>query len=116
MDYYIRKFCCINLSEPISQFVLLKSFVCKVILAWHDDSGHLGMERTLDLLQKRFFWPKMADDVCIDICTCVRCARFKQPWEKNEMQPILISYPLELIHLNFLTLGGKQMTIGVLTF
>ena len=23
------------------------------------------------------------------------------------MQPILVSYPLELIHLDFLTLGGK---------
>ena len=32
---------------------------------------------------------------------------FKQPQEKAEMQPILVSYPLELIHLDFLTLGGK---------
>ena len=23
------------------------------------------------------------------------------------MQPILVSYPLELVHLDFLTLGGK---------
>ena len=26
---------------------------------------------------------------------------------KAEMQPILVSYPMELIHLDFLTLGGK---------
>ena len=31
----------------------------------------------------------------------------KQPQEKAEMQPILVSYPMELIHLDFLTLGGK---------
>ena len=43
-----------NHSEPISQFVLPKNFVCKVILACNDDSGHLGMERTLGLLQERF--------------------------------------------------------------
>ena len=24
------------------------------------------------------------------------------------MQPILVSYPLELVHLDFLTLGGKM--------
>ena len=59
-----------NHSGPISQFVLPKNFVCKVILACHDDSGHLGMERILGLLQERFFWPKMADDICIHICTC----------------------------------------------
>ena len=47
-----------NHPEPISQFVLPKCFVCKVILACHDDSGHLDMEGTLGLLQERFFWPK----------------------------------------------------------
>ena len=39
-----RKVLLKNHSEPISQFVLPKCFVCKVILACHDDNGHLGME------------------------------------------------------------------------
>ena len=58
-----------NHSGPISQFVLPENFVCKVILACHDDIDHLGMERTLGLLQERFFWPKMADDMHTHICT-----------------------------------------------
>ena len=92
--------------DPISQFVLPNSFICKVILAYHDDF-HLGIERTLGLLQERFFWPKMAHDMCIHIHTCDRCLRFKQPQVKSEMCPILVSYLLELVHLDFLTLGGK---------
>ena len=56
--------------ESTWQFVLPQNFVHMVILAFHDDNGHLGMERTLGLLQERFFWPKMADDVCVHICTC----------------------------------------------
>ena len=51
-----------NHSEQISQFVLPKNFVCKVILACHDDNGHLGMERTLDCYQNDSFgqkWQKM---------------------------------------------------------
>ena len=96
-----------NHSEPISQFVFPKNFVCKVILACHDDNGYLGMERTLGLLQEWFFWPKMAEDVQTHIHTCDRCIKFKQPHEKSEMQPILVSYPLELVHLDFLTFGGK---------
>ena len=59
-----------NHSEQISQFVLLKNFVHKVILACHDDNGHLGMERTLGLLQEWFFWPRMAEDVQTHIHTC----------------------------------------------
>ena len=97
-----------NHSGPISQFVLPKNFICKVILACHDGNGHLGMERTLGLLQERFLWPKMTDDVQTHICTCDRCIRIKQPQERSEMQPILVSYPLELVHLDFLTLGGKM--------
>ena len=78
-----------------------------MILAGHDNNGHLGMEQTLGLLQERFFWPKMAKDVQTHVCTCERCLRFKQPQERAEMQPILVSYPMELVHLDFLTLGGK---------
>ena len=52
-----------NHLELVAQFVLPKRFIGKVILDCHDDNGHLGMERTLGLLQERFFWPKMAEDV-----------------------------------------------------
>ena len=96
-----------NHPELVIQFVLPRRFICKVILACHDHNRHLGMEGTLGLLQERFFWPKMAEDVQTHICTCERCLRFKQPQEKVEMKPILVSYPMKLIHLNFLILGGK---------
>ena len=49
----------------------------------------------------------MADDVHISIHTSDRCTRSKLPQEETEMQPILVSYPLELIHLDFLTLEGN---------
>ena len=70
-----------NHPRPIVQFV---------ILACHDDNGHLGMERTLGLLQERFFWPKIAEDGRMHIHTCERCLRFQQPQERAEMQPILV--------------------------
>ena len=52
-----------NHPELVVQFALPKRFVHKVILAYHDENGHLGVEQTLGLLQERFFWPKMAEDV-----------------------------------------------------
>ena len=54
----------------------------------HGDYGHLRMERTLRLLQERFFWPKiaeMAGDLHTHICSCDRCLRFKQPQEKSKL-------------------------------
>ena len=44
--------------QPIAQFVLPKPFRCKTVLACHNDFGHMGMERTLGLLQERFFLAK----------------------------------------------------------
>ena len=34
--------------------------------------------------------------------------RFKQPPERAEMKPIKATYPLELVHLHFLTIGSKS--------
>ena len=60
------------------QFVLPKSFRKKTTLACHDYFGHLGIDKTLVLLQERFFWPKMNEDVWKHIKSCDRCLRFKQ--------------------------------------
>ena len=66
------------------------------------------MERTLGLLPKEVHLaPNGRRYVHIYIHTCDQCTRFKQPQGRTEMQPILFSYPLELIHLDVLTLGGK---------
>ena len=45
------------------QFVLPTSYRQKTVVACHDQFGHLGMDKTLVLLQERFFWPRMNDDV-----------------------------------------------------
>ena len=86
-------------------------------MALHDDFGHLGMEKTLGLLKDRFFWPKMSEDVRQYIRTCEWCTRFKQPVERAEMKPILCTHPMELVHINFLTVGhpesNKQINLMV---
>ena len=39
---------------------------------------------------------------------CDRCIKFKQPQEKAPLCPLEITYPFELIHLDFLSIGGKK--------
>ena len=78
------------------------------MLACHDFFGHLGMDKTLVLLQERFFWPKMNDDVRTHIRNCDRCLRFKQAPERDEMHAIETTYPMELVHMDFLTIGSKS--------
>ena len=51
----------------------------------HEDYGHLGMDRVLVLLQERYFWPKMSEDVRKYIRQCDRCMRFKKKKEQTEL-------------------------------
>ena len=66
------------------------------------------MDRVQILLQERFYWPKMSKDVRTVIRTCERCMHFKTTAQREEMYPITATYPLELIHLDFLSIGGKN--------
>ena len=70
----------------------------------HYDMGHLGVERTLDLVRARFYWPKMLSTVQEKIKTCDRCVRRKTPAERaTPMVNIKSSRQLELVCIDFLS-------------
>ena len=48
-----------------------------VLRSMHDDLGHLGVERTIDQLRSRFFWPKMSLEVEQYIKNCGECVTHK---------------------------------------
>ena len=72
--------------------------------ACHDDVGHLGLEKFLDLLKDRFFWAGMTTDMGNHIQICERCLFFKSKPQKTELYPITATHPLELIHMDFFTI------------
>ena len=49
--------------KEVRQLVLPKPLRKRMVLACHDEMGHMGMDRVLLLLQDRVFWPGMAKDV-----------------------------------------------------
>ena len=59
--------------KPIDQLVLPYKFRKRMVLACHDEMGHLGMDRTLLVLQDRVYWPRMSRDVRDHIRTCGQC-------------------------------------------
>ena len=97
-----------NTNKTVKQFVLPQQFRKRTVTVCHDDYGHMGMDCVLILLQERYFWPKMSDDVRKHIRCCDRCTRFKQLPEKEQLFPITATYPLEVIHIDFLMIGGKK--------
>lgn len=84
----------------------LRSVVLKSLL---DDMGHFGIDRTVDLVCSWFSWPRMATDVEAKINTCERCVRRKAlPEQATPLVNIKTTCPLELIFMDYLSLGPDQ--------
>ena len=80
----------------------------QVLEACHDEVGHLGIERMTSLLKDRFYWPKMENDIEEYVKTCPRCLKFKAILEKAELNIINVTRPLELVHIDFLTIEAPR--------
>lgn len=95
--------------EPTYQLVLPEEYRPDVFFQLHNQMGHLGTERTLDLVRSRFFWPRMSVDVCNKIKRCERCIRRKaQPEKAAPLVNIRTSRPLELVCMDFLSIEPDQ--------
>ena len=92
----------------VNQFVLPAPYRKCMVLACHDKMGHLGMDRTLLLLQDRVYWPGMSKDVHENIRTCDRCQCFKDRPDREEIEKTEAQYPLEIIRVDFLMISGKK--------
>ena len=101
------------------QLCLPRAFRQLAMEGCHDEIGHLGIERTLDLLRDRFYWPMMIEDVTNHVHSCERCIRFKAKQERAPLQPLTASYPMELVHMDYLTIesgrGGKDVNVLIIT-
>ncbi|XP_062372262.1 retrovirus-related Pol polyprotein from transposon 412 isoform X1 [Sardina pilchardus] len=99
--------------KEIHQLLLPKQFRMQVIHALHDDMGHLGVERTVDLVRDRFYWPKMTQTVEKYIGNCGRCVTWKSPCARAApLHQITSSGPMELVCIDFLSLEPDSSGIG----
>ena len=64
-----------------SQVVLPARLVKEVLLAAHDlpSSGHLGIDKTVEKVRERFYWPTLFNDVSRYCRTCLSCQNRKDP-------------------------------------
>ena len=99
-----------NTVRETNQFVLPERFRQRALEVCHDEFGHQGMDKTTLLLQKRFFWNNLVNETREHVRNCSRCLSFKTPEETTSLERIECSYPLEMIHLDFLSIGqpGKD--------
>ena len=101
------------------RLVLPEKYRLKSMQGCHNDFGHLVLERMIDLLCDRFYWPSMHIGVEQHIKNCCRCLKFKSTPQREELHPILATNPLELVHMDYLTIenpkGERDINMLVMT-
>ena len=51
-----------------------------IIKQFHDEFGHMGIQKCYELIRTRYFWPKMEKTISEHIGSCRLCSQYK---EKN---------------------------------
>lgn len=96
--------------DVVEQLVLPERLCTSVKTALHDDSGHFGFERTLQMIRERFYWPGMFQEVNAWCEHCERCCLWKDPYSRPQGPLVSIhrNAPMELVCIDFLTLEKSK--------
>ena len=102
------------------QVLLPRCLQEEVLQSVHDQQGHQGMERTLQLLRSRCFWPNMTQDAERWCQQCQRCVFGKavQPKVRPHWGTLQASQPNEILALDFTILepaSDRRENVLVLT-
>jgi len=71
-----------------------KGLVQRVLESEHDTkvAGHMGQDKTIELIRRNFWWPKMNERIIDFVRSCPQCQQNKA----SRHQPYGLSSPLEL--------------------
>uniref|UniRef100_A0A667W970 Gypsy retrotransposon integrase-like protein 1 n=1 Tax=Myripristis murdjan TaxID=586833 RepID=A0A667W970_9TELE len=100
-----------NTHELNCQIVCPASRHLEVWRRHHEAAAHAGAERTLSSLRRHFFWTDMDKEVRGFQSGCTTCSIQKDRTEpRAPLCPIEVTYPLEVVALDFLSLSRPSDT------
>ena len=98
--------CHIPASElgKVMQFIVPTAQWVAAMNGYHRDARQQGQQQMLYLLQDQFWWPSMAMQIQKTISNCKWCIQHRGTCAKVPMQPIILTAPLELLHIDFMNI------------
>ncbi|RXN38385.1 Transposon Ty3-I Gag-Pol poly [Labeo rohita] len=89
--------------EAMLQLLLPIALHMEVLVQLHQHHGHQGVERTLELVRQRCYWPSMSADIARWIRECEQCqvAKDAAPVARSYMGHLLASRPNEIVAIDF---------------
>ena len=87
--------------DNVKCFIVLRSHRRTAINGCHHDMGHQGKKRMESLVSDQFWWLGVYEDVDRAVKNCRRCQPYGGREEKAPMVPMMVTAPLQLVHLDF---------------
>ena len=87
--------------EEVLQFMVPMAHGVAAMNGCHQDTGHQDQQQTLCFLHDQFWWPGMATQMQKVISDCKQCIHHKGTCAKAPKWPIIVTAPLELLHVDF---------------
>ena len=106
--------------DETQQLILPSQLRHKILKSLHDDNGHQGLQRVLDILCEKVYWPFMFADTDHWISQCERCLISKGDYTepKTKQGSLTAQQPLELLCIDFtkadVAKGGKENILVLL--
>ena len=88
-------------NEIVFQFVVPQRHRDTTLDGCHREAAHQGQCHSTTLMQERFWWPGMAQDLRNHIKKCSRCRKYEAAPPVEPMKPLACSGPGELLHVDF---------------
>jgi hypothetical protein len=85
-----------------------KDLIQKILESEHDTkvAGHMGQDKTIELIRRNFWWPKMDERIIDFVRSCTECQRNKTA----RHQPYGLLHPLELPYAPWQSLAMDFIT------
>ena len=97
-----------------------KKYRKRVYEELHENMGHLGADRVIELARERFYWPFMRADITHYVTKVCQCLKQPKPavHVNAPLQPIISTGPFQLVSMDFVHLepssGGYQYILVIM--
>jgi len=107
----------VELGQKIRKWVSDEGEKLEILKTRHDcpTAGHLGIDKTIELIRRDFDWTNLRDDVTKYVKSCDSCQRNKveRASPRGELRPLPIpNVPWSHISIDFITQLPKSMHLG----
>lgn len=88
-------------NDPVLRLYVPRHLRALVIKQYHDENGHLGVQKTFDSIRQKYFWPSLFKELYQYVTSCTTCQtrslqKIRQPLQETDIPP----YPMAKLSLD----------------